>query len=180
MEDLTEFLPFLLFLLYAILRVLRGRKRTSEQPTPLPDVDVEASSAAQPRTDFDQLARHLESLISGSPVDAKSPPPRPEPRYEPEFHNSEVDVDESASFQHEIHGFGAENPFSEESFERRKAFAPTPRVSASGFDPHDLKRSSGVPEKPVSPWTKRLADPKRAREAFVFQTILERPRDRKR
>ncbi|MEO0559719.1 MAG: hypothetical protein AAF170_16225, partial [Bacteroidota bacterium] len=66
------------------------------------------------------------------------------------------------------------------SFERQPAFAPRPRVSAESYNPHGLKKASNEPQAAVSPWMKRLGDPKRAREAFVLQTILERPQDRKR
>jgi len=180
-DALAEFFPLLLFILYALLRGLRGRKKAPQQATPAPGVEPgQTPQSAQPQTDFDELARHLESLISGSPVEAKPPPPPPEPRYEPEFHSSEVEIDEAASFQHQQHGFGAENPLSEESFERQPAFAPTRRSAKTSFDPHALKRQPEVPKAPASNWRTRLADPKRAREAVVLQTILERPQERKR
>lgn len=139
----------------------------------------------QPQTDLDELARHLETLLTGAPPPQPKPKPVPAPRYEPEFRNSEAPVNEAASFQHQQHGFGAENPLSEEVFERQPAFVRPARTAHSDptkpvFDPHNLKRSSKTPERPVSPWKKRLADPKRAREAFVLQTILERPGERKR
>lgn len=177
MDVLAEFLPFLLLILYAVLRALRGRNRP-QQPAPQPDTE----GSPQRQTDLDELARHLEALMTGVPVDEKlTPPPPPEPRYEPEFHNAEVAVDESASFQHQRHGFGPENPLSEETFERQPAFVRVPRPrDTPAFDPHQLKRRAPQPPAPASRWRTRLADPQRAREAFVLKTILERPSKRRR
>lgn len=180
MDAFAEFLPFLLFLLYAVLQVLRRRKQP-EAPPSLPDSDNSAG-APQRQPDLDELARHLEALMTGQPLESAPPPRKPEPRYDPEFQNSEVAVDESASFQHQRHGFGPENPFSEETFERQPAFARRrrPTDATPVYDPHGLKRPAPKPSVPAARWRERLADPKRAREAFVLQTILERPQDRRR
>ena len=181
MDVLAEFLPFLLLILYAVLRALRGRKASPQQPAPLPDADVDERTSPQ-RTDLDELARHLEALVSGRPIETATPPPPPKPQRVPEFHNAEAPVNENDSFQHQQHGFGPENPYSEESFERQPAFVRTRRsIDLAAFDPHDLKKRTPVaPPPPASRWTKHLADPKRAREAFVLQTILERPQERRR
>ncbi|GAB5535793.1 MAG: hypothetical protein Rubg2KO_20420 [Rubricoccaceae bacterium] len=169
MDFIADFFPFLLLLLYAVLQLLR--RRTSPETTAPESETPQDGSTGQ--TDLDELAKHLEALITGSPVEAKPPPP-PEPRYEPEFHNAEVEVNEALSFQHERHGFGAENPFSEESFERQPAFHRTRRSVDTTFDPHELKRQPEPRTTPASSWRTRLADPQRAREAFVLKTILER------
>ena len=181
-EALLDLLPFLALLVYAVLRALGARNKAARTSASAPgDAAPDENPNARPQTDFDELARHLESLISGVPVEA-TPPPPPEPRYKPEFHSSEVNVDESASFQHQAHGFGPANPLSEEMFERQPAFrrTPSPRASLEAFDPHGLKRPIEPPAPSGSRWKKRLADPKRAREAFVLQTILERPQERRR
>ncbi|MEO0560201.1 MAG: hypothetical protein AAF170_18700, partial [Bacteroidota bacterium] len=91
MDFIADYYPYLLLLLYVVLQLLR--RRTNPEST-APDGEP-LTDSAQPQTDLDELAKHLESLITRTPVEAKPPPPSPEPRYDPEFQTSEVDVDES-------------------------------------------------------------------------------------
>ena len=172
MDFLVEFFPLLIFVVYAILRALSARKRPQQTGPESPNGEL-ATQPGRPETSLEDLTRHLESLMGMEPERTPSPPP--EPRYEPEFHSSEAPVDESAGFQHDAHGFGYQNPLSEQSFESLPAFAGAPRRDRSKkHDPHRLKKSA-APPKPTSKWTKRLASPSRAREAFVLKTIFERP-----
>ena len=170
MEFLVEFFPLLLFVLYAVLRAISARGKAAN-----PDAKPGEQANTQERpqaTGLDELARHLETLMGGDlQSEPRRPAPEPEPRYEPEFQTSEVEIDESKS-----HGFGYENPLSEEAFESMPALSGSVarRDTPSAFDPHQLK-TSPEPRRRRSRWTERLASSSGAREAFVLKTIFERP-----
>ncbi len=96
------------------------------------------------------------------PKTPRLPPPRPRGEFRP-----------VGEFEHEAHGFGVENPLSEEVFERRGGGF---RAPLSAPDPIvDLDDDFGAPPSPSAELAKRLADPERAREAFVLREVLDRP-----
>lgn len=174
MDVLAEFLPFLFVIVYVLLRALGGKARKVVQ---------EANGQPDPASDgkpsgLDELTNYFEELTRATGFHVEGPAKRPK-RIEPEFRSAEAPIHEDATFQHEQHGYGPDNPLSEESFERRPAFStrtPLPDLTEA-FDPHGLKRP-GISPPPAAPdaptWRRRLADPARAREAFVLKTILER------
>ena len=175
MEFLVEFFPILLFVLYAVLRAISARSKGAN-PNAAPEGRADAPERPQP-TGLDELTRHLELLVGGDlQSEPQRPKPKPEPRYEPEFQSSEAAIDESASFRHEEHGFGRENPLSEQVFESMPALSGSVarRDTPGVFDPHALKKTA-EPSRTRSRWRERLASSSGAREAFVFKTIFERP-----
>ena len=84
---------------------------------------------------------------------------------------------------HERHGFGRENPLSEESFERRAAFGAQPaKKKRAAYDPHGL-RPIAAPAPPTVAMTPetllaRLRRADSAREAAVLVEILGPPKSR--
>lgn len=80
--------------------------------------------------------------------------------------------DSRAPVDHVAHGFGADNPLSEEAFERASAFGGRRAPSAAerrSYDPHGLQPAR---TSPPADWRRRLSDPQAARDAFVLQTVF--------
>ena len=111
--------------------------------------------------------------VSPTPARRPSPLPAPPPLPAPEFHAVDGSFDALNPVDHVRHGFGLDNPLSEERFEQqppqaeRSSHGPLP-------DPHGLQRASrSAPPIPgTGHWRQKLRDPKAAREAFVLQTIF--------
>ena len=102
-------------------------------------------------------------------VPAAPPVTRPQVSLGPEFKPVAGSFDSLAPTIHEKHGFGSENPLSEETFEQSGS---STRRSArlKAYDPHGL-RPRPIPA-PSDSLFSRLHDPKTARDAFVLQTIF--------
>lgn len=186
-EDL---LPLLAFAAYWIFRAMRGsnKKKRGAQPA------SSAPTGQKAPTPFEQLMAQLEQALEepgdadaadlADPVErqAERPPapraaPRP-PRAVPAGFDDQGDaIGDYEGFDHEEHGFGQENPYSEEVFEQRPRFAPRPTVEAPAYDPHGLseRRSNAAPRGRAVSWSERLHDPAAAREALVLKTIFEGP-----
>lgn len=193
MEDL---LPLLAIAAYWIIRAVRGSNK-KKGARPAAPVATGKKAVKKAPTPFEQLMAQLESALeepNAEPSDSAAavPPPRPverqaerppAPRAMPKppravpigFDSS--DTGDTGGFDHDRHGFGRENPLSEEVFESRPRFAPRPATQARPrYDPHDLKRAPAPPprRRAVS-WAERLRDPAAAREALVLKTIFEGP-----
>ena len=124
-------------------------------------------------TDYAGTARPVQRQAEREPAMRAAPkPPRAVPiAFEPPSAFE-------ASFEHEAHGFGDDNPISEEAFESRPAFSARGRSAATDYDPHALKktpRKAATARRPASRWAARLHDPAAAREALVLKTIFEGP-----
>ena len=192
MESLLELLPLLFVAAYYLLR---ARSRAAQQrqarqrqtapqeplidgerePTPfqsflqqVEDAVAEAAGEA-PERETDQ---RLEVERAPAPSPLPAPPVEPV-RPAPEFRAPAGSFDSIRPTSHERHGFGAENPLSEETFERLPP-QPAPRPERAAYDPHALaaRQRSAPGPLTVADWRRRLADPAAAREAFVLQTIF--------
>ena len=90
----------------------------------------------------------------------------------------ELRFEEAARPAHEIHSFGADNPFSEEAFEHlargRDITEHAPgHLQASPHAPLRPRRSA--PGTHASYWRQRLTDPRHAQDALVLSEIFGGP-----
>ena len=196
MEDL---LPLLLVAAYWAVRALRSRSAKAVKRTP--EAAGSTPGGSQAPTPFEQLMKQLELSLQepraeGEATDASPDRPPVEPARPVERHAERDSAPRAApkppravpigfgdsavgdfeGFEHEEHGFGAANPYSEETFERRPSFAPRPKRRDADYDPHGLRtRSAASPRRGAVSWSERLHDPAAAREALVLKTIFEGP-----
>ncbi len=185
MEGLLDLLPLLFVAAYYLLR---GRKRVQDRQRATQASRAEERTVSAPKgpTPFQQFLQQLDEAVSDAARPAyedSTPelPPRPSPLPAPpakpvrpasEFHAITGSFDALAPVDHGRHGFGAENPLSEERFEQR---APQSRTVKRGPlpDPHGLRPAPAAPPLPELPhWRAKLRDPKAVKEAFVLQTIF--------
>ena len=193
MEDL---LPLLAIGAYWLVRAMRSTKRKQAGPRPAP------TGAAKAPSPFEQLMLQLEEALDAprdaAPADADAAaaperseePPRPverqaerppAPRAAPRppravpTHFDDAGIGDYHGFDHDRHGFGQDNPLSEEAFERRPRFAPRPKTPPRRYDPHGLAPTPKPPPRRAVSWATRLRDPAAAREALVLKTIFEGP-----
>ena len=184
MESLVDLLPLLFIGLYYLLSNRRkaAAKQAARQHVEAPQAELVSEEASDP-TPFQTFLQQLEEAMAESagglptenaPVPTEEPtlPPRPVPEFQgQEFHAVPGSFDSASAVDHERHGFGDDNPLSEEAFERQPAFAPLQRSDSREYDPHGLRRKSS-PRTTLSDWRARLRDPRAARDAFVLQTIF--------
>ena len=194
MEALTDLLPLLFIGLYYLLA---GRRRAKQKKAaqqrvvapqePLVDDEPRASTPFQSfLAQLEEAVEEAQQMQRPEPVAQPEPPPPPEivppapivgrplPSLgSPEFHAVRGSFDATEPVDHDAHGFGDENPLSEEAFERAPAGAPRRRAPRKAYDPHGLRRTAPSPTG-VDDWHHRLNDPTTAREAFVLQTIFGR------
>lgn len=126
--------------------------------------------------------------VEPKPVELVRPP---EPRLSPtvpsleatdaEFRPASGSFDSTTPVDHVAHGlaapsapqFGPDNPLSEESFERAPAFTEPAGAPRGDYDPHGLRRRDPAPRPTAgADWSRRLADPQAAQDAFVLQTVF--------
>ncbi len=186
MDALAEFFPLLLVVLYYLVSGRRKAAQRKQQATRASAPQESLITEEPPRapTPFQSFLTQLEEAMAEANGTAKPvpmetaptppPPPRPTPskprlRAEPEFHAISGSFDSPAPIDHNRHGFGEENPLSEESFERRTT-APAPAKRRS-YDPHGLARPASSSVLPAG-WRDRLHDAQTARDAFVLQTLF--------
>lgn len=188
------------YLLQGRRRAAQRRAAQQRQEAPQEPLVTEEETARPGSSPFQQFLEQLEEAMAeaaGEPgpeaetasapeVDRSPPPeiappppvvptrlPPAPPRYEPEFRAVEGSFDSATPTDHGQHGFGIDNPLSEESFERRPAFSLSRRGPGRAYDPHGLGRRPAPPRgAPESDLQTRLRDPKTARDAFVLQTIF--------
>lgn len=192
MESLVDLLPLLFVGLYYLLaarRRARVRKEAAERvEAPQTELVHDDDRAATPFESF--LERLEETMAEAADIDEddrigvpEPPPPAevvlpapavplPASSFGPsEFHAVEGSFGGPRPVDHQAHGFGPENPFSEETFERSTGSASRDASPKPPYDPHGLHARRPPP--PGGPgWRRRLRDPRTAREAFVLQTIF--------
>lgn len=181
MEALVELLPLLFVAVYYLIAGRRkAKQKRLQSQASLGEADS-AERVAAP-TPFQSFLEQLEDSlaeangIQAKPVPTPDPVPAPEPvpssRLEtPEFHSLKGSFDSAAPVNHERHGFGPENPLSEEIFEQSIPHAERPRGRARNYDPHSLAPPPSKSKRGNS-WHARVRDPRAARDAFVLQTIF--------
>ena len=199
MEALVEFLPLLFIILYYFVAGRRRAKlrkeaaRRQAQAAEGQPIGGDGSATEAEASPFQQFLEQLEDAIAEAegkkePVEIAPPAPPPLPTQPPdvippqptvrrpvvsvqasEFRALEGSFDDVAPTDHEAHGFGVENPLSEEVFEQSPVFAQRAPRSRS-HDPHGLR-----PRRPATrgtSWRRQLEDPDAAKDAFVLQTIF--------
>lgn len=180
MELLESFLPLVIFLLYLLSQVRKARRNAQTQPPPIEPADRAEDRAAPRRTPFEELVRQIQEAAEAE-REAATPSPRPAPgaspiRPDPEFRAV-------GSFEHEQHGFGLENAFSEEAFEQLPRGLDITEHPPGHLDagPHALRPPTTVkPPKEAHPLLATLRHPDSARQAFVLKEIFDAPRSRRR
>ncbi|WP_412067612.1 hypothetical protein [Rubrivirga sp. IMCC43871] len=193
MEAILELLPLLFIGAYYLLTSRRkAQKRKQAAQTPL----VSGARPEKSPTPFEAFLANLEQSLAQAggvepedqtaplaapapePILPAAPPPaRPIPALGSEFAAPTGSFDALVPVDHDAHGFGAENPYSEERFERAPAFVEPARASED-FDPHGLRRKRR-PRPTRTRWRQRLSDPAAARDAFVLQTVFGKRGGRK-
>lgn len=176
-----DLIVFLLILLFPLFQRLFGKKQpASKKPKRAP-----AESA--PKQIEDPLGEALRQIREALGEQTQPEQPEPEPSH---FVVSEPQ-DEFRSlgeFEHEAHGFGRENPISEEVFEQRPAFqtrGSTTRIRQKSLGevdlttPLEVKTPTDAADSSRSDLARRLRDPERARDAFVLKEILDAPRSKR-
>lgn len=174
MDALVDLLPLLFIGAYYLLAGRRRaqQKRAARAPEP------EARRAPAGPTPFQSFLEQLEEAMaeaSGEPRAEPAPvrpavPPAPTLPPARDFRAPEGSFDGPEAVDHDAHGFGDDNPLSEEAFEQAPAFQAPVRTGTPGYDPHAL---APLPdERPASPWETRLRDPQAAQDAFVLQTLF--------
>ncbi|MGB3543146.1 hypothetical protein [Rubrivirga sp.] len=183
MDALVELLPLLFIAAYYLLAGRRKAKQKQQRERAANPTEIGARPEATSPSPFQSFLEQLEqSLAEANNLEDEKPKPAPEP--EPvvtapsrpiatrpqEFSAHQGSFDALKPVDHESHGFGVQNPLSEEVFEQSAPFSQRPRSRSRSYDPHDLKptRSS----KPVESWHSRMRDPMAARDAFVYKTVF--------
>ena len=199
MEGLVDLLPLLFIAVYYLLA---GRRRARlKREAAQREAETRVETTGQPvevleRTPFQSFLQQLEEAVAeagGIEEDDRievEPPPAPPPPVvadvvpvKPvverpvsalgrEFRPVGGSFDAAKPVDHEAHGFGRDNPLSEEVFERAPAFARRPATAP--------RQNAGVLRQPPAPapqrtnWRHLLDSPEAARNAFVLQTIFGR------
>ncbi|WP_412063147.1 hypothetical protein [Rubrivirga sp. IMCC45206] len=183
MDAIIELLPLLFVGAYYLLASRRkAQQRKQAAQTPLVSESGPEGSTQGP-TPFEAFLANLEeSLAQAGGVETEAAvepiaPPEPEPIVpaapvvdRPVTALGSEFSGVMGSFDHDAHGFGIENPYSEESFERAPAFTE-PALRPLDYDPHKLRRKTRQ-EPDGTSWNDRLSDPAAARDAFVLQTVF--------
>ena len=190
-ESLVDLLPLLFIGLYYLLA---GRRRAKQKRAQAPQKELISDREPRAATPFQSFLGQLEEAMAeaaGEPVERTTPAPpsdpapveRPSlsedtrvPRVEvtdAEFRPTVGSFDSATPVDHAAHGFGRDNPLSEESFERAPAFTEPPRARSRDYDPHGLRPARPRPTPSAAAgWRQRLADPEAAQNAFVLQTVF--------
>lgn len=189
MEWLESLLPLLLLLIYFMAQV---RKRGAKPPP----VAGEAHEVEPPRkrTPFEEIIRQIQEAAADAQADRQGVVPEtttvfagaPPPSMPPPARSADTsEFHGLGGFDHETHGFGAVNPFSEESFEMQAPSPPPPAHERGHLDysPHstlgDVAEVSGRGRK-RHPLVARLRTADGLRNAFIMKEILDRPVSRRR
>ena len=198
-EGLADLLPLLFIAAYWLVRQFRGASAKARRGAP-PAASPQPSGSETARTPFEELMLQLERALEEPQEKEQTPEPEldaparpvkrhaerpPAPRAAPrppravpigfDAPGGDDAIGDYEGFEHERHGFGRENPLSEEVFESRPRFAPRPAGPTPRYDPHELRRAAPAPRRSAVSWADRLRDPAAAREALVLKTIFEGP-----
>lgn len=207
MEWLESLFPLLLLLIYflALLRKRAAKRQAGAVETPAAETPTaeapiaETPGVQQPKklTPFQEILRQIQEAAEQAQAEKAQteqqkpgpaaadtvaeiaevvlpPPPSALSLDRPDFH-------EQGGFEHDQHGFGAANPFSEESFEIQPPSPPPPAHAPGHLDysPHATLGGISAPSlpgrKPHS-LVNRLRSSEGLKEAVILKEILDRPR----
>ena len=210
MDRLESLLPLLLLLIYflAQLRKRSAKRQAAAVETPVAETQAAEIQAAetpdvqQPKrlTPFQEIIRQIqeaaeqaqaEKVLAGQQTPGPAAadtvaeiqevvlPPQPSA-----LSLERSDFHEQGGFEHDEHGFGAANPFSEERFEKQPA-SPPPPAHAPGhldYDPHESQGGTSAPSitgRKPNPVIKRLQRSSGLKEALILKEILDPPVSRR-
>lgn len=197
MDAFIELLPILFLLAYYLLGRKRKQlqKRRVEAPTPEGEVAPptpfeefvrqmeeamrDASGETQPKPEPVEIEvqRPDEPLPSPMPVATTRPVTSAGGRKESGFRSlgsfgAEASFESSRTSAHEKHGFGLDQPFSEERFE---SLARGRDITEHLHPPLAPRHHAPLPATRASAWRQRLQNPKQAQDALVLTEIFSGP-----
>ena len=187
--DFGDLIILLLFLAPVLRRIFGGKQRTKPKPVP----PSEGTTSRQIEDPLAEALRQIrEALEDGAETKEQVETPsydsplKPEPRAIPKSVRRESEFHALGEFEHEAHGFGRENPLSEEVFEQRPAFVKAPATEPIRVAPPkrvDLTTPLEVKKTPSSSTSTALAqalrDPQKARDAFVLYEVFGPPKSKR-
>ena len=197
MAWLDTLLPLILLALYFLTQLRRGDKGKRRTPTPSDplttrDVEGESDQSASAPTPFELLVRQIQEAAQEAqraqappPPDPAPPPPPARRTLRPPASVEPREFESLGGFEHERHGFGLDNPFSEEAFERLPRGADVTEHAPGHLDhdphaPRGRRRSPRRPARKGHPLAARLRETGDARDAFALREILDAPLARRR
>lgn len=199
MEWLESLLPLLLLLIYFLAQVRkRGAARKAAAKTPTvetPTSETPGVQASRKLTPFQEIIRQIQEAAEQAQAEQQAPTPAtantvaetPEVVLPPQpsaLSLERSDFHEQGGFEHDEHGFGQANPFSEENFENQPA-SPPPPAHAPGhldYDPHESLWGRSAPSitgRKPNPVIKRLQSSSGLKEALILKEILDPPVSRR-
>ncbi len=199
MEWLESLLPLLLLLIYFLAQVRkRGAARKAAAKTPTvetPTSETPGVQASRKLTPFQEIIRQIQEAAEQAQAEQQAPTPAtantvaetPEVVLPPQpsaLSLERSDFHNLGGFEHDEHGFGQENPFSEENFENQPA-SPPPPAHAPGhldYDPHESLWGRSAPSitgRKPNPVIKRLQSSSGLKEALILKEILDPPVSRR-
>ncbi|MCH8030653.1 MAG: hypothetical protein IIB09_02375 [Bacteroidetes bacterium] len=205
MDRLESLLPLLLLLIYflAQLRKRSAKRQAAAVETPVAETQAAEIQAAetpdvqQPKrlTPFQEIIRQIQEAAEQAQAEQQAPTPAtantvaetPEVVLPPQpsaLSLERSDFHEQGGFEHDEHGFGQANPFSEENFENQPA-SPPPPAHAPGhldYDPHESLWGISAPSitgRKPNPVIKRLQSTSGLKEALILKEILDPPVSRR-
>lgn len=184
--DFGDLIILLLFLAPVLRRIFGGK----QQPKPKPIPPSEGTTSREIEDPLAEALRQIREALgedeetSGNPDEEPyapqfEPEPRPASKFKPEFRPL-------GEFEHEAHGFGRENPISEEVFEQRPAFVTAPATKPIRVKPQEavdlttpLEVTKAATPAASTGIAQMLRDPKQARDAFVLYEVFGPPKSKR-
>lgn len=187
--DLGDLLILLIFLAPLLRRIFGGKPQQKPRPLPPPEQRTRRQAEAEPVDDpLAEALRQIRAALGEEPKHSEAEPKIETAPSWTRLQSAEPDSEfhEVGEFEHDAHGFGRENPLSEEVFERRPAFVTTGGTDPIGThapDTVDLSTPLEVEKRTLKrgpSLASILRDPQRAREAFILHEVFDRPGGRRR
>ncbi len=176
-----DLIVFLLIFLFPLFQRLFGKKQPQPSKSKRTPREVESTPSEQIEDPLGEALRQIREAL-GEPTE-----PTPEPT-KPVVAKRDDEFREIGDFEHEAHGFGRENPISEEVFEQRPAFQThrsTKRIPQKTLrqvnlsTPLEVKKADDTATSSRTDLTRRLRRASSARNAFVLKEILDAPRSQR-
>ncbi len=191
MEWLESLLPLVFLLIYYLAGAKRRREKRAAQAQPV----AEGQPPKKQPTPFEQIIQQIQDAAEQAQNERQPAQPEPPTAFvdtapapllpSATLETATSDFHAVGGFEHDQHGFGTANPFSEESFEQAPP-SPAPPPHKPGhldYDPHagsgtrtltQIKRRRG-PHSAV----RRLRQKGGLKEALIMKEIFDRPSRRK-
>lgn len=177
MEIFDALFPFLIMLIYFLASARKRAAKKGQQ-------EATGETGAKKPSAFEELLRQIQEAAE----QAQNPQPETvSVTEEDDVYELEQNFHDQSGFDHDEHGFGKSNPFSEEVFEQAPR-DPAPPAHADGhldYNPHGTP-GSVIDSKPVRsrrrmhPAAASLLGASGLKEAFVLKQILDEPLSKRR